>query len=103
MDNKYSIKLKKGLKLRKLGSKYMIVDSADGSDNLRTVYSLNETAAWIWRNVEKGEHTTPENLASLMCEEYDVSREKVLEDIAKQLSEWVEMGIAVKENILSAN
>ena len=47
------MRLNSELKLRKLGSHYMIVDSCAGRANIANVYVLNATAAWLWEQVEQ--------------------------------------------------
>ena len=48
MANKNRMMPKATLKLRKIGGKYMIVETSDSCVNLTNVYSLNETAALLW-------------------------------------------------------
>lgn len=85
---------KAGLKLRQIGSKYMIVEASDNRVNLTNVYSMNETAAWMWQAVGEGSHT-PETLAEAMTQVYEVTPEQALADINRQLDTWKEMGLLV--------
>ena len=48
------IEIRKGIQLRKIGNRYMIVDACAGNVNMSKVYSLNQTAAWIWQCVADG-------------------------------------------------
>lgn len=84
---------KSNLTLRKIGSKYMIVESAGNCVNLTNVYSLNETAAWLWEAVCRGGARTPEALAKELCAAYEVEYECALRDVERQLKEWEEMGL----------
>ena len=84
--------IKNGLKLRKLGSKYMVVDTCAKNVNLSNVFTLNETAAQLWMQLEHHD-ATAEELADRLCEEYDVDRGTALSDVERQLSEWREFGL----------
>lgn len=43
------MKIKSNLKLRRIGNRHMIVEVSDSCVNLTNVYSLNGTAARLWR------------------------------------------------------
>ncbi len=82
-----------GLKLRKIGSRYMIVSLAENNVNLSEVYTLNETAAGIWERVEE---STVEEIADWICGEYEVDRERALADLEAQLDEWEKFGLITR-------
>ena len=84
---------RKDLKLRKIGSKYMIVESVDGCENLKKVYSLNETAAWLWTAVCSNENCTAECLAEGLCGEYGIDAGLARNDVDNLLAEWKGMGL----------
>lgn len=86
------MKLKSNLSLRKVGRNYMVVELSDEEANLTNVYTLNETAAWIWKVCGTHEFT-PESLVKRLCEEYEVSKEKAAEDIASLIREWKNFGL----------
>lgn len=81
-----------GLRLRKIGSKYMIVETSDSCVNLTNVFSMNSTAAWMWESL-CAEPCTANELADRLCAEYDVDRERALSDVCRQLGEWKEQGL----------
>lgn len=97
MISKNNMMPKSNLKLRQIGSKYMIVDASDSCMNLTDVYSLNETAARLWEVVCKGECHTPEELAEELCKTYRVEHECALHDVERQLAEWERMGLLVRQ------
>ena len=68
------IEIRKGIQLRKIGNRYMIVDACAGNVNMSKVYSLNQTAAWIWQCVADG-CTTLDELTERLCQEYKVDAE----------------------------
>mgnify|MGYP004445440447 CR=1 FL=1 len=87
--------LKPGLKLRKIGSMHMLVETVDGSENYKKIYSLNKTAAWLWDAAGKGGEQTPEALAKGLSSQYDVDYDTALGDVLHQIEEWSEMGIVI--------
>lgn len=88
------MKLKANLKLRQVGRNYMLVDVSDADANITDVHTLNETAAFVWNAaVEHGVEAV--TLASLMCEEYDVSHATALSDIESLLLTWRSSGLIV--------
>lgn len=92
-ENNMMIVPRNELKLRKIGSKYMIVEVVDGCENLTKVYSLNETAAWLWEAICNAEKCTAGRLAEGLCAEYGIDADLARHDVEKQLAEWKEMGL----------
>ncbi len=62
----------------------MIVDSSSKNVNLANVYSLNETAAWIWEKTSSGTETA-ETLAEAICQEFEVDKETAQNDINRRM------------------
>lgn len=85
------MKLKRNLQLRRIGSRHMIVDTGD-TVNLTNVFTLNETAARLWKLAEEKDFTADE-LADLLGGEYAVDRETVLKDVKRQIDEWQAFGL----------
>lgn len=86
------MQLKKNLRLRKVGSKYMIVDTATEHVDMVDVYTMNETAAWLWQTFAEREFTT-EEMAEALCQEYDVTPEQAKADVETLLREWTDFGL----------
>lgn len=80
------------LKLRKVGSKYILVEACEEHILMTDVFSMNRTAAALWMRMSEGDFT-PEELAAWLCERYDVPPETALEDVRKQLDEWQRYGL----------
>lgn len=93
MTHKNNFVPKAYLKLHKIGRKYMLVESSDSCVNLTNVYSLNETAAWLWKRICEGEGHSLEELAESMCETYNVDYGRAIHDVERQLEEWKKMGL----------
>ena len=47
------MKLNNLLKLRQVGGEYMIINPYSEAADMTQVISLNETAAWLWKQVEE--------------------------------------------------
>lgn len=91
MCNK-TIHTKHNLKLRKIGNQYMIVEVCDEQINMSDVYSMNKTAADIWKHIDKDECTF-EQLLEWICDTYDVSRNTAANDLARLVEEWKSFGL----------
>lgn len=83
------------LKLRKIGKKYMIVDVSLSDVDFTSVYSLNESAAFLWERIGNREFEEAE-LIDWLCSNYDVDREKAMTDVRRIISLWKTHGL-VKE------
>lgn len=90
------MKTNPNLKLRKIANQYMIVDVCDENINMTNVFSLNETAAWLWTNIEN-KAFTPEDLVQSLCGKYGVEADAARADVRKLLDSWREYGLVVEE------
>ena len=77
---------KAGFRLRKIGRQYMIVDVSDENVNLCKVYSLNDTAARIWEQLENGNFTEAE-LTTWFGQVYDFDTDTDLRAGVPKLAE----------------
>lgn len=83
---------KEGLQLRQVGRRYMIVDVRSDKVNMSDVFSLNETAADLWKRMGEGDFTV-EELAAWLCDTYEVEPKTALKDVTSQLEEWKKYGL----------
>lgn len=89
------MKIKNGFVLRDVCGEQVIMGEGIGALDFGRLLCLNETAAWLWNKaVEQGDFTV-ESLADALCEEYDVSKEQAMKDVASIVSEW--QGVKVIE------
>lgn len=90
------MKIKKGFKLRPIGDEWMLLAEGAEQVNFDKMITFNETSAFLWEQCtqHKGEDVTAEMMADWLCNEYEVSRDIALEDAAKVIADWVEIGIA---------
>lgn len=61
--------------------------------NIGKLISLNETAAWLWKECSKLGDFTAEQLADALCEEYEVESQQALADVRQLLTEWQQAGL----------
>lgn len=88
------VTLKQGLRLRKMGRRYMIVRATEESVDLAEVYSLNETAAYLWKKASEVGTFEESQAVDWLLEEYEVDIETAAADIHATVELWKEYGIA---------
>lgn len=86
------MKLRQDLVLRKVGDDYIMVDPSQGMVDLSKVHTLNETAAWLWEQLA-GKEVNVDQVATLLCERYDVSQEKAAADAEALVQEFEKAGL----------
>lgn len=70
----------------------MIVDVCEGNMNVTNVFTLNDTAAYLWRSVGREEFDV-ERLADLLTAEYECTREEAIRDAEELVGEWTKYGL----------
>ena len=87
------MKTKKGFVLRNVCGENIIV--AEGKENIdfTKIISMNESSAYLWKNVE-GKEFTAETLRDLLLDEYEVDSTTAGNDAKTVVEEWVKAGIA---------
>lgn len=84
--------IKAGLKLRKVGVTYMLVDVSTSHPNITDIYTLNETAALVWDSLYGGISELSE-IAARICEEYEVDRDTAIKDVEDLVATWRQSGL----------
>jgi len=79
------MRLKDDLILRHIGNDYIIVEPGQDQIDLSKVYTLNETAAWLWEEL-KGRDFSLTDVVDALLDQYEVDRETAEAD-AKTLLE----------------
>lgn len=87
------MKLNKDLVLREVGGEYMIVNPFSDTVDMTQVYSLNETAAWLWQQME-GKEFTIADMVAVLQEEYEVDEETATADLTELTQQWIATGLA---------
>lgn len=86
------MKIKRGFELREMCGEHIVIGTGVENIDFSKVISLNESAASLWRGVE-GKEFTPETLAALLMEQYDVDEITALADATALANQWVSVGI----------
>ena len=86
------MKIKNGFELRDVCGENVII--AHGVENIdfTKVITLNESAAFIWKQVE-GKDFTEEDVVKLLLDEYEVEASQAQADVKKLLASWQEAGL----------
>ncbi len=87
------MKLKPNFTLRQILSEYMIVSQGIENIDFSKIISLNDSSAFLWKNLQ-GKDFTPESMAQLLTDEYEVDYETALADSKVLADKWIEVGIA---------
>lgn len=87
------MKLNKDLVLREVGGEYMIVNPFSDTVDMTQVYSLNETAAWLWQQME-GKEFTVADMVAVLLEEYEVDETTATADLTELSQQWIAAGLA---------
>lgn len=87
------MKIKDGIKLRKLGHNYMIVVPKDGFVDMSEVLSLNETAAFIWNKAAQSVCFSKEQAVAWLLDEYEVDEQTAAKDVSATLEAWAQFGL----------
>lgn len=86
------MKIKKDFKLREVCGEYIIV--AEGKENIDfcNIISMNESSAYLWKQVQNKEFDA-DTLTELLTAEYDVDKETAMHDVKALIEQWVDAGI----------
>ena len=87
------MKTKDGFVLREMCGENIITGEGLEHINFNKLISLNSTAAFLW-NAVAGKEFTPESMAQLLVDEYEIDMELALTDSNKLIQAWIEAGIA---------
>jgi len=86
------MRLKGCLRLREIAGEFMLVPMGDSAVNFNSVFSLSESAAWLWTSLQDKDFD--EAMAvSLLEGEYEVEHETAVRDVAAILLQWKEYGL----------
>ena len=70
-----------------MGSEYVLVAEGHEAVDFSRMVSMNASAAFLWEQVE-GKEFDVDTLASLLMEEFDITRETAEQDATKLLQNW---------------
>ena len=86
------MKINQGFELREMCGEHIVIGTGVENIDFSKVISLNESAAWLWKEVE-GKDFTPETLATLLVDQYEVDADVALADAKALTNQWVSVGI----------
>ena len=86
------MKIKDGFILRSICGEYAVLGEGLEQVNFNKLLSLNETAAFLWKEVQ-GKEFTKEDLVKLLLDNYDVTAEVAGPDVDKLLNTWITEGV----------
>lgn len=87
------MRIKKGFVLREVCGENVIMGEGLGAINFGKLLALNGTAAWLWKQaLEMGDFTI-EALADKLGDEYEVTAEEALLDVAEIIGEWQKVNV----------
>jgi hypothetical protein len=93
------MRLKEGLTVRKIGEDYVIVAPEQGMVDLSKVYSLNETAAWLWEKLEHSDFDLV-HMVELVKDRYEVeniSSQQLENDMEDLVNFFKQNGLLISE------
>jgi hypothetical protein len=64
---------------RKTGNEYVLVPVANNIADMDSVYTLNETGAFIWEQIDGKRNV--EEIVGLLVQEFDIDRETAVKDV----------------------
>lgn len=73
------MKIKEGFLLRQVGDNHIVVPVGTQMVDFRCIITLNETGAFIWKQLQNP--CTQEDIVSALLAEYDVSAELAAADV----------------------
>lgn len=88
------MKLKADLILRKIGDRYVVVDPGQGIVDMSTVFTLNSTSAFLWKELA-GKEVSADLITDLLCGNYDVPRETAEKDAVAIFDAFCTNGLLV--------
>lgn len=87
------MKIVKEFILREIAGECVLVPTGDTSQELNGMISINDTARFMWENVEKV--NSFEELVACVMDEYDVEEETAKNDAASFVNDLLKYGFMV--------
>lgn len=87
------MKIIKGFKLRPLGDEFILVGESIELINFNKMITMNESAAFLWKQVEDGHDFDVDELVQLLLGEYEVSEQQARTDAQQTIQAWKNAGI----------
>ena len=85
------MKKKDGRVLREVCGEKVLVGEGLGAVDFGRLISLNDTAAYLWEQLD--ENPDVDSLTQALCKEYEVDTKVARHDVEAVLEEWIKAGI----------
>ena len=89
---KANMRIKKGFTLRSICGEHVIVGEGLEQVNFNKIISLNESAAWLFEQIQ-GMEFDERTVTYLLQQHYIVAEEQACTDSSRILKKWKEQGI----------
>ena len=99
INYKLIMKAKKGFNLRQVCGEYIIVAEGDENIDFSNIISMNESSAFLWKEIKDMESFNIDYLVNKMTEEYEIDVDTARRDITTLIAEWGQSGIIEGEDI----
>ena len=90
------MRIKKDFVLREVCGENVIMGESLKAIDFRKILSLNESAAWLWKEAKAQGDFTIESLTERLCEEYEVSTEEARSCVTDLLDKLDKEGVIEK-------
>ncbi|MCI6549508.1 MAG: PqqD family protein [Prevotella sp.] len=81
------MKARKGFNLRNVCGEQIIVPEGKENIDCSSIISMNESSAYLWKNIQDKDFTA-EDLVRLLMDEYEVDEETAGEDVRQLIRQW---------------
>lgn len=87
------MKIKEGFVLREMCGENIVAAEGLENINFNKLISLNESAAYLWKELS-GKEFTIEEMAELLIDRYGIDKELATKDSTHLCEAWINAGIA---------
>ena len=87
------MKIKEGFVLRQMCGENIVAGEGLQHINFNKLLSLNESAAYLWKELV-GKEFTQEEMAELLIVRYGIDKQLAMTDSEKLMKVWAEVGVA---------
>ena len=87
------MKIKEGFVLRQMCGENIVAGEGLQHINFNKLISLNESAAYLWKELQ-GKEFTQEEMAELLIARYGIDKQLAMTDSGNLMNAWAEAGVA---------